>query len=303
MALIAGPTASGKSALALALAERADGVVINADSAQVYRDLHIVSARPTAEDEARAPHLLYGYRDGADPCSAAAWAEDARRAIAETQAAGKLPILTGGTGLYIRALLEGIAPIPEIDPAIRARVRALPLAAAHALLEREDLAAAERLRPSDTSRIARALEVVLSTGRPITDWQKERRGGIGDSISLVPLILLPPRDWLYERCDRRFENMFSNEGVEEVSSLLKRDLNPLIPVMRAIGIAQISAFVRGEIDREEALEKGRIATRQYAKRQYTWFSRQPPKQWSRHIAPVDCDALTNILAPLVTEEK
>ncbi|HEY1145092.1 MAG TPA: tRNA (adenosine(37)-N6)-dimethylallyltransferase MiaA, partial [Allosphingosinicella sp.] len=170
LALIAGPTASGKSALALALAERTGGVVVKADSAQVYRDLRIVSARPTPEDEARAPHRLYGYRDGAEPCSAADWAADAKAAIREIQAAGRLPILTGGTGLYIRTLLDGIAPIPPIDPAIRAEVRALTAAEGHAALVREDPHAAARIRPSDTSRIARALEVVRSTGRPLAGW-------------------------------------------------------------------------------------------------------------------------------------
>jgi tRNA dimethylallyltransferase len=298
LALIAGPTASGKSALALALAERTGGTVINADSAQVYRDLLIVSARPTPEEEARAPHRLYGTRDGAEPCSAADWADDARAAIAESHKARRLPILVGGTGLYIRTLLDGIAPVPEIDPAIRAAVRALPVAEAHASLAAEDPEAAARLRPSDTTRVARALEVVRSTARPLAEWQQARAGGIGSAVDLRPLILLPPRDWLYARCDARFDKMFSEEGIAEVSSLLARDLDPALPVMRAIGVREIAGFLRGALGREQALAAGRTATRRYAKRQYTWFSRQPPPEWPRRTEPLDCEGLESGLAGL-----
>jgi tRNA dimethylallyltransferase len=298
LALIAGPTASGKSALALALAEREFGTVVNGDSAQVYADLCIISARPTARDEARAPHRLYGHRDAALPCSAADWAAEAKLAIAEAHAAGRLPILAGGSGLYIRTLLDGIAPVPEIDPAIRAAVRRLPVAEAHEALEREDEAAASRLRPSDTSRVARALEVVRSTGRPLAAWQKQRIGGIAGEVDLVPSILLPPRDWLYRRCDERFDKMMSDEGIDEVRSLLDRRLNPMLPAMRAIGVREIAAFLRGDLSRGEALQAGRTATRQYAKRQYTWFSRQPPAGWPRLSGPLDCDGLANALARL-----
>ena len=298
LALIAGPTASGKSALALALAERENGVIINADSAQVYRDLRIVSARPSPHEEARAPHRLYGSRDGADPWSAADWAAAAKQAIEEARRSGKLPILTGGTGLYLRTLLEGIAPVPAIDPAIRGGVRALAVSAAYAALEREDSKAAARLRPTDTTRIARALEVVRSTGRPLAEWQQRRAGGIGGDVRLIPLILLPPRDWLYQRCDRRFEEMMSEEGLEEVRSLLARNLPESLPVMRAIGAREIAGFVRGELSREQALEAGRTATRQYAKRQYTWFSRQPPPEWPRFTEPLDCGRAADALARL-----
>jgi tRNA dimethylallyltransferase len=218
LALIAGPTASGKSALALDLAEKHGGVVINADSAQVYRDLRILTARPVEEDEARAPHRLYGYRDGAEACSAADWAADAKQEIAAAHAKGKLPILVGGTGLYLRTLLEGIAPVPPIDEAIRSQVRALPVAEAYEALAHEDQLAAERLRPSDTTRVARALEVIRSTGRPLAEWQREKTGGIGGEADIHPLILLPPRDWLYERCNRRFDEIFSEEGIAEVRS-------------------------------------------------------------------------------------
>jgi tRNA dimethylallyltransferase len=298
LALIAGPTASGKSALALALAEREDGVIVNADSAQVYRDLRLISARPSAEEEARVPHLLYGTRDGADPCSAADWAQDAKAAIADVHKAGKLPILVGGTGLYLRSLLDGIAPVPAIGPTIREAVRALPVAHAYAALEREDPKAAARLRPTDTTRVARALEVVRSTGRTLADWQQSKAGGIRDQVRLRPLILLPPRAWLYQRSDRRFEEMMSDEGLGEVHSLIARKLPKALPVMRAIGVREIAAFLRGELSREQALEAGRTATRQYAKRQYTWFSRQPPPEWPRLAEPLDCGRLDDALALL-----
>lgn len=299
LALIAGPTASGKSGLALELAERANGVVINADSAQVYRDLRIVSARPGPEEEARAPHRLYGTRDGADACSAADWAADARAEIEEAYAAGKLPILAGGTGLYLRTLIEGIAPVPEIDPAVRKAVRAMAIAEAHEALQREDEEAAARIRPSDTTRIARALEVVRSTGRPLKAWQAEKVGGIGGEVALRPLILLPPRDWLHERCDARFEAIFGEEGVAEVRALLDRHLPALAPVMRAIGVPEIAAYLRGEATREQALAAGKIATRQYAKRQYTWFRRQPPAEWPRFEEALEDGALAKALALLL----
>ena len=298
LALIAGPTASGKSALALALAEAADGIVINADSAQVYRDLSVVSARPTEADEARAPHRLYGHRDGADVCSAADWADEARAAIEEARGAGKLPILVGGTGLYLRTLLDGIAPVPEIDPDIRSAVRALQVAQAYDALRLEDAAAATRLLPTDTTRIARALEVIRSTGRPLAAWQADRVGGIGREVSLRPLILLPPRDWLHARCDARFDAIFSDAGIAEVRALLDRHLPVAAPIMRAIGVREIAAYLRGDMTHAEALAAGQAATRQYAKRQYTWFRRQPPADWPRFERPLDCDGMSDALALL-----
>lgn len=280
LALIAGPTASGKSALAMALADLTPSVIINTDSMQVYRDLRIVTARPSVEDEARHPHKLFGYIDGAEPCSAARWANDARAAIAEAHASGRLPILVGGTGLYIRTLLNGIAPVPDIDPAIRQAVRALPVAEAYAALTGEDAEAAARLAPADTTRVARALEVVRSSGRTLKSWQAERVGGIADQVALSPLVLLPPRDWLFARCDTRFEMMIET-GRDEVAGLLKRVLDPALPVMRAIGVPEIARFLIGDSRKDDALAAGRLATRQYAKRQYTWFSNQPPKEWKR----------------------
>ncbi|MFZ3483736.1 tRNA (adenosine(37)-N6)-dimethylallyltransferase MiaA [Sphingomonas sp. 3-13AW] len=293
VALIAGPTASGKSALAIAVAERHHGTVINADSAQVYRDLRVLSARPSPAEEAQVPHRLFGHVDGAEDYSAARWATEARAAIDVTLAEGRLPVLVGGTGLYLRTLLDGIAPVPEMDPAIRAEVRALPVAQAHAELARLDPAAAERLRPSDTTRVARALEVIRATGRPLSEWQAAREGGIGDRIALAPLVLLPDRAWLLDRCDRRLEAMFSGGAIEEVAALLARkDLNPDAPVRRAIGVPQIAACLAGEMTREQALAATRLATRQYAKRQYTWFRNQPPGDWHRASELESCGLMT-----------
>jgi tRNA dimethylallyltransferase len=283
IALIAGPTASGKSDLAveLALALGRACMVINADSAQVYRDLRVLSARPTVADMRGVEHRLFGEWDGAEACSAADWAARAKREIEAAQLAGALPILVGGTGLYIRTLLDGIAPVPAIDPEVRETVRSLPIQQAYAALQAEDSERAAVLHASDTSRVARALEVIRSTGKPLSHWQRSRTGGIGAAIDLHPLILLPPRETLYARCDERFACMFANGAVEEVEALLARDLAPSLPVMRAIGVPEIAGYLRGEWSRDEALARGQQATRNYAKRQYTWFRRQPPKAWPR----------------------
>jgi tRNA dimethylallyltransferase len=293
LVLIAGPTASGKSALALALAELTPSVIINADSMQVYRDLRVITARPSEEEESRAPHRLFGHIDGAEACSAARWAREATEAIAEARAMGRLPILVGGTGLYIRTLLDGIAPIPDIDPDIRATVRALPVAESHVALKAEDPEAAARIAPADTNRIARALEVIRSTGRTLSDWQQHREGGIAADVHLAPLILLPPRDWLNERCDLRFDTMFA-EGQGEVADLLARNLDPALPVMRAIGIPEIGAFQRGEMTEADVKIAGKRATGQYAKRQYTWFSRQSSPSWPRLEQTLNSNNVANI---------
>jgi tRNA dimethylallyltransferase len=285
VALIAGPTASGKSALAIDLAERIGGTVINADASQVYRDLRVLSARPSPAEEARVPHLLFGHIDGREACSAAHWAAEARAAIDTTVAEGRVPVLVGGTGLYLRTLLDGIAPVPEIDPAIRAAVRALPVPEAHAALVHEDPAAAARLNSGDTTRVARALEVVRSTGRPLASWQARREGGIGAHIALSPLILLPDRDELAARCDRRLTAMFDEGAVEEVAALLARtDVPTDAPVRRAIGVPEIARMLCGDIDRATALAEAQAATRRYAKRQYTWFRHQSPAHWPRCAA-------------------
>lgn len=283
MALIAGPTASGKTALALRLSQSQPVTIINADSAQVYAHLPILSAQPSAAEMATAPHRLFGYLDGREACSAARWAQDAKREIQAAWDDDRLPVLVGGTGLYLRTLLDGIAPIPEIAPEVRRAVRSLPTPAAFEALANEDAASAAILSPNDDSRIKRALEVNRSTGKTITEWRRLREGGIGSDVDLHPLILLPPRDWLHERCDRRFEIMMEQGAIEEVRALLALDLPPDAPVLRAIGVPEIAAMLQGEISAEEAIARGQAATRQYAKRQYTWFRNQPPEDWPRWI--------------------
>jgi tRNA dimethylallyltransferase len=298
VALIAGPTASGKSALALALAEQVGGVLVNADSAQVYRDLPILSAAPGPDELSRAKHLLYGVLDGAQACSAADWAGMAKRAIADAHASGRLPILVGGTGLYLRTLLQGIAPLPPIDRDVRSKVRGSSVEENRAKLLKLDPDATARLKPADRLRIARALEVVLSTGKTLREWQQHLEGGIAEAIALRPLILLPPRDWLYRRCDERFAGMIENGAVAEVQTLLDRHLSPELPVMRGIGVREMASWQRGEINREEAIAAGQQATRRYAKRQYTWFAHQPPADWPRFRDALDADTMPQALALL-----
>jgi len=302
VALIAGPTASGKSALALALAERTGGAIVNADSAQIYRDLPILSAGPRHDELERADHRLYGIRDGSNACSAAEWALLAKAEIGKLHAEQRLPILVGGTGLYLRTLLDGIAPVPAIDPEIRSKVRGNGVAENRAELRTLDPVAAASLSPGDTTRIARALEVVKSTARTLAEWQQRREGGIIHDIDLHPLILLPPRPWLYKRCDRRFSDMVEQGAVTEVKALLARNLNPQLPVMRAIGILELGALLRGELTRDQAIAAGQQATRRYAKRQYTWFAHQPPSDWPRFKEPHDDEAIARALALLLPAE-
>jgi tRNA dimethylallyltransferase len=210
-----------------------------------------------------------------------------KQAISEAHTVGRLPILVGGTGLYIRTLLDGIAPVPEIDPAVRMAVRALTVEQSHAALKEADPEAAARLKPADTQRIARALEVVRSTGIPIGEWQRRTEGGIAGQVALHPMILLPPRDWLYARADARFTAMLGQGAVAEVDALMARKLDPALPVMRAIGVREIAAWRAGDIDNATMRVTAATATRQYAKRQYTWFSRQPPPDWERAEMELD----------------
>ena len=267
----------------MALARATGGVIVNADSAQIYREIPIISAAPSAADRAEVEHRLYDARSVTSPCSAADWAALASSEIASIHQAGELPILVGGTGLYIRTLLDGIAPIPPIDPAIRSAVRAATVADNHAELERFDPDSATRLNPADTTRIARALEVVKSTGHPLAHWHQQISGGIADRVELRPLILLPPRDWLIARCDQRFAAMLDHGAVQEVERLMAMNLNPQLPAMLAIGVREIAAGGT----RDQIIARGEIATRHYAKRQYTWFSNQPPPDWPRFISPLD----------------
>lgn len=294
VALIAGPTASGKTALALHLAQRYDVTIINADSAQVYAELPVLSAQPTAEEMVSAPHRLFGYLDGRTACSAARWAADAAAEVRAAHRKGSLPVLVGGTGLYLRTLLDGIAPIPEVDVQLRANIRALDVDVAYARLEEVDPPMAAQLAPADGARIMRALEVIESTGRSIADWRKERDGGIGEQIDLHPVLLLPPRDWLYARCDARFEAMMAGGAVDEVRQLLTLDLPSDAPLLRAIGVPEITAMLSGEMSEAEALERGKIATRQYAKRQYTWFRNQSPSDWPRWESEINIENIAKI---------
>ena len=286
LALIAGATASGKSGLAVSLAKKLESagrrsVIINADSAQVYRELQVLSARPNQDEMQGIPHRLFGYRDGSAICSAADWAKDAKAEIALAHEANAIPILVGGTGLYLRSLIDGIAPIPGIDPTIRQQVRAMPVTDAYTALEKEDSDSAARLNANDVTRISRALEIIRSTGKPIAYWQQLTHGGIGESVNLAPLILLPPRDELYARCDLRFASMLEYGAISEVTHLLKCQLPERAPVMQAIGVAEIRAFLEGQLTRAEMIAAGQQATRRYAKRQYTWFRNQPPRHWPR----------------------
>lgn len=275
LAVIAGPTASGKSALALKLAEAENGVLINADASQVYADLAILSARPSAAEMARAPHRLFGTIDGAESCTAARWASLARAEIATAHAAGQLPILVGGTGLYLRTLLDGIAPVPEIPAPVRAEVRALSTEQVRAALEAEDSAMAARLHPHDSQRNARALEVLRATGRSLAEWQQvPAEGGLASEVALRPLVIDIARDTLVRRIDARIEAMKAEGALEEVRHLATRNLSPTLPVMRAIGVPPLLAQLSGKLSEAEASERWRLDTRQYAKRQATWLRNQ-----------------------------
>lgn len=271
--------------------------MINADSAQVYADLRLLSARPSEADEARVPHRLFGHIGAREVYSAARWANEATAEIDAAQAEGRLSVLVGGTGLYLRTLLDGIAPVPEIDPAVRSAVRALPVEEAHAQLQQLDPDAAARLAAADTTRVARALEVVRSTGRTLAHWQAVRIGGIGSRIDLMPLILLPDRDWLIARCDARLAAMFDAGVDAEVAALLAQPGVPdNAPVLRAIGVRQVAGWLDGTHDRATALAAAQLATRRYAKRQYTWFRNQPPAHWPRTDTQATGKLLTTFLS-------
>jgi tRNA dimethylallyltransferase len=282
--LIAGPTASGKSALALELAQKTGGVIINADSMQVYRDLRVITARPTPEEEARVAHRLYGHVDAAVNFSAGHWVADAAAALAEVRAQNRLPIFVGGSGLYFKALTRGLSAVPPIPPAIREGVRARlerdGVEALHAELAQRDPDSAERLKPRDRTRIARALEVVEATGRSLTDWHREGLPPLLPQGQSSAVFLAPDRDQLYARIDARFDAMLKAGALEEVAALAARHLDPLLPAMKAHGVPALIEHLRGVITLAEAAATGRANTRQYAKRQFTWFRHQLPEfQW------------------------
>lgn len=281
---IAGPTASGKSGLALILAERHGGVVINADSMQIYSDLRVLTARPSPADEARAPHRLYGIADGASAFSAAAWALQAKREIDAARAQGRLPILVGGTGLYFRSLFSGLSDIPTVPEEIRAHWRARAVlegpATLHAELARRDPATAARLRPSDPQRLVRALEVLDATGRSLSDFHADAATPPESSRGWKRLVLGPERSALAERIAGRFRAMVAEGAIEEVRALIDRRLAPSLPVMKAIGVAELGGVLGGAHDMDTAIALAVAATRRYAKRQTTWFRTQMP-DWDR----------------------
>jgi tRNA dimethylallyltransferase len=279
--LIAGPTASGKSALALRLAQRIGGIVINTDSMQVYSDLRILTARPTPEDEAQVPHRLYGHVDAAVNFSAGHYVADAAAALTDARAQNRVPIFVGGTGLYFKALTRGLSAVPPVPAEVREEVRARLMydgvEALHAELARRDPASAERLKPRDRTRIARALEVVEATGRPLTDWHREGLPPVLPPGEFLALFLAPERETLYARIDARFDAMLNGGAFEEVERLAARQLDPLLPAMKAHGVPPLLRHLKGEITLEETAEIGRADTRHYAKRQFTWFRHQLPE--------------------------
>ena len=274
--IIAGPTASGKSALALALAEHYGGTVINADALQCYRDLRILTARPRPAEEASAPHRLYGFLDAAERGSVARWRELALAELAAATAAGRLPVLVGGAGLYLRALLGGLAPVPDIPPAIRDEAAEnyarLGGAAFRDVLAPLDPASAARFPPGDRTRLTRAYEVVRATGTPIGEWQ--RQASPAAPYRIATILLLPPRAVLYAACDARFTTMIAAGGLDEAAALLARGLDPELPAMKAVGVPELFRHLRGESALPEAIAAAQQATRRYAKRQTTWFRHQ-----------------------------
>jgi tRNA dimethylallyltransferase len=276
--LIAGPTASGKSALALAVAENLGGVIVNADSMQVYRDLRIITARPTADDEIRAPHELYGFVDAAENYSVGRWCRDVEETLREIGKQGRVPILVGGTGLYFKALTSGLAAVPPIPADIRADVRGRlqqeGAPALHAELMRLDPATAQRVTANDRSRISRALEVVLATGRALSDWHREGLPPLIDPARAVKVFITCERKELVRRIEVRFDAMIKSTALDEVRRLAERRLDPALPAMKAHGVPWLIRHLNGEISREEAIAGAVMDTRRYAKRQLTWFRNQ-----------------------------
>ncbi|NGO54971.1 tRNA (adenosine(37)-N6)-dimethylallyltransferase MiaA [Allomesorhizobium camelthorni] len=283
--LIAGPTASGKSALALEIAERRGGAIVNTDSMQGYSVLNVLTARPTAGEMARAPHHLYGHIHPGTAYSTGAWLRDVMRLMAEDAFKDRIPVFVGGTGLYFRALVEGISEMPEIPKSVRDRWRYHlnedGPERLHRILSREDPEAAQLLRPSDGQRIARALEVLEASGRSILKWQAEKGKPVIDRDSAEFLVIEPERAALVARIDSRFDRMLEAGALDEVRALLALKLDPALPAMKAIGVRELAAADAGELSFPEAIARAKIATRQYAKRQSTWFRHQLGPEWRR----------------------
>jgi tRNA dimethylallyltransferase len=275
--LIAGPTASGKSGAGLELAASFGGTIINADSMQVYRELRLLTARPSEADEARVPHRLYGTVSAADAYSVGRWLGDAGRAIAEAHKARRLPILVGGTGLYFKALTEGLAPVPDIPAEIRSHWRErsdeLGRDALHAELAARDPNMAARLGPADPQRIVRALEVIDATGVSLAEWQGGNAAPLLAPDDALRLVIAPERQPLYAAIDARFNRMIEQGALDEVRALLDLELDPGLPAMRAHGVRELAAYLSGALTREEAVAKAKTESRRYAKRQMTWLRR------------------------------
>ncbi|WP_431857993.1 tRNA (adenosine(37)-N6)-dimethylallyltransferase MiaA [Azospirillum sp.] len=305
--VIGGPTASGKSGLAVDIAEAFGGTVINADSMQLYRELDVLAARPGAEDLARAPHRLYGVLPGSERGSAARWRDMALAEIADARAAGRLPVVVGGTGLYLRALMEGLSTVPPVPEAIRhaahARLKALGGEAFRAELVARDPAMA-RLNPGDTTRLTRAWEVLEATGRPLSAWQAEHAEGPPPGLRFQVYVIDPPRADLYARCDARFAWMLERGALEEVRELDALGLDPALPVMKALGVPELRAHLHGDLSLEAAAAKAQQSTRHYAKRQLTWFRHQllDKRAQGCHAVPMIYTAASRdaILGPLET---
>jgi tRNA dimethylallyltransferase len=282
--LIAGPTASGKSGLALRLAEQLGGVVINADSMQVYRELSVLTARPSVEEEARAPHALYGFAEGAQSYSAGRYAIDAAAALKDARGKGLRPIIVGGTGLYFKALLDGLSPMPAVPEAVRTRWRGAASEAApgqlHRLLAERDAEMAARLAPGDTQRIVRALEVIEASGVSLAEWQRRPRERVLDENDTIRLVIDPDRDALARRIGQRFEAMMEAGALEEAQQLAALGLDPTLPVMRAHGVRPLLLHLAGKLGRADAVAASQLETRQYAKRQLTW-TRGTMRAWRR----------------------
>jgi tRNA dimethylallyltransferase len=278
--LIAGPTASGKSALALTLALRLGGAVVNADSMQVYRDLRIITARPTVDEERIVPHLLFGHVDGAANYSVGRWLEDLRGACVDLAREDITPVIVGGTGLYFKAALYGLSDIPAVPDEVRAKVRAEaegePPQSLHAKLKQRDPETADKLRPTDPQRILRALEIFEATGKPLAAFQGAREQALLDEKDCCAFFIAPERNELYRRIDARFDKMMAAGALDEVRALRERKLDPALPVMRAHGVPHLIAYLDGRLSLEEAIARGKLDTRHYAKRQFTFARHQLP---------------------------
>tara|TARA_R110001606_G_scaffold71247_12_gene163545 strand:- start:123167 stop:124048 length:882 start_codon:yes stop_codon:yes gene_type:complete len=282
--LIAGPTASGKSRLALETAEQTGAVIVNADSQQLYADLRILSARPTAEDEARAEHRLYGIADAADAWSVGRWSRAVMPVLAELTAEGRPALLVGGTGLYFNALTRGLADIPDIPDSVRDEIGALYDSAGEGSVRRRlveaDPESEAAIAPGDRQRLIRALAVLTVTGQPLSVWRADTRPLLAED-SWQAVVMEPPRDRLYAACDARVSAMIEQGALDEVRALVARRLDPTLPAMKAVGVRDFAAHLRGEVSLNDAVAAVQQATRNYAKRQLTWFRNQTP-DWARH---------------------